>query len=164
MEESKRHQSFKIQDYKAVEVCRWGVAALWLTHTHTHTLDSLFIIFYNVSLSGRFLFCFLCGIIKLWMQIFSVGKSAADRVDYSTSYKRQKISHSLWEWGAAGTANAMTTFKPHRWHPCGMLMGSRATQVVYKQPGSMNPQEESGIEEEKLKHLLSLILILFHKL
>lgn len=37
-------------------------------------------------------------------------------------------------------------------------MGSRATENLYEQPGSMNPQEEAGIAEERLKHLLSLIL------
>lgn len=74
----------------------------------------------------------------LWMQIFSVGKSAD-----SISNKWQKISYYRREWGASGTANRMTTFRAPRRDLCGMLIGSRAMQDVYKQPGSMNPQVAS---------------------
>lgn len=117
--------------------------ALWLFHTS----GSLFIIFYSLCLSWQSKAAFFNASYVatkhdninewIWMQIFSVGKSAD-----SISNKWQKTSYYRREWGASGTANR-TTFRAPRRHPCGMLIGSRATEDVYKQPGSMNPQVAS---------------------
>lgn len=66
----------------------------------------------------------VCSLFNMFLHFYSASYTASEnhnayyemgayRVDYSKPYKWQKISHYLWERGAAGTANAKTTFKPH---------------------------------------------------
>ena len=70
-------------------------------------------------------------------------------MDCSTLNKWQKTSHYLWERGAAAPSTATTNFETQRRYPLGMQTGSGAIQDVYKQPGGMNPHEESGFAEQQ---------------